>query len=78
MRSNNSKYKPKRELKNEISEILLKKIIAACEGYGNGRILADASGITYNTLADVIRTKRATPSCVSKITNGLKELKQAA
>lgn len=78
MRVNNSKYKPKRELKIQISEILLKRIITACEGYGNGRILADASGITYNTLADIIRTKKATPQSVKKITNGLKELKQAA
>lgn len=70
-----SKYKVKRELKQEVSKQLLKRVVDYCSNYGYGKVLAEASCITYNTLADVIRTGKATPTCVKKITSGLKELK---
>ena len=78
MKSEDRKYQIKRELKFRVPAESLKKISRACDGYGNGQIIAEASGITYNTLASVLKTKLATPKVLESILNGIDKVSIAA
>lgn len=78
MKSETKKYQIQRELKFRVPSDVLKKISKACEGYGNGQVIAEASGITYNTLAAVIKSKLATNKVLENILNGIKKVEAIA
>lgn len=74
MKSETKKFEVKRELKFRVPNDTLKIISTACEGYGNGRIVAEASGVTYNTLAAVLQTKLATKNVLNSILAGIEKV----
>lgn len=72
------KFKVKRELKFRVPADTLKAISKACEGYGNGQVVAEAAGIPYQVLALVIKTKMSTHSTIEKILKGIELTKSVA
>lgn len=76
MRSENRKFRVKRELKFKVPSETLKRISKYCEGYGALQILADASEVNRNSIHDLLKDKIATKTLLEKVENGMKILKE--
>lgn len=70
----NNKQLEGRELKEDVSQSLLKRIELATSKYGQGKKLAAKAGLTYQSVYDLMKEKSATPTTIGKIEKALKKV----
>lgn len=76
MKSENKKFKVKRELKYRVPADTIRRIKKACEGYGYGKVLADAAGVRGEYISIILKSKLATSAMIQKVLSGVEKIEQ--